>query len=105
MDKLIHKLAAIMFTDIEGYSTLMGKDEQLALDLLSKNREIQIPLINKYSGTLLKELGDGTFASFPTTTVLQVSQFFSNSGRAAKVEKHEYALIHLWVIKLTSYYS
>ncbi len=35
------QLAAIMFTDIVGYTALMGKDEQRAFDLLKKNREIQ----------------------------------------------------------------
>ena len=35
------QLAAIMFTDIVGYTALMGKDEQKAFDLLNKNRAIQ----------------------------------------------------------------
>jgi len=29
-----HKLAAIVFTDIVGYTTLMGQDENRALDIL-----------------------------------------------------------------------
>jgi class 3 adenylate cyclase len=32
------QLAAIMFTDIVGYTALMGEDEQKAFDLLMKNR-------------------------------------------------------------------
>jgi class 3 adenylate cyclase len=32
------QLAAIMFTDIAGYTALMGNDEQKAFDLLKKNR-------------------------------------------------------------------
>ena len=39
------QLAAIMFTDIVGYTALMGHDEQRALELLQRNREIQKPLI------------------------------------------------------------
>ena len=39
------QLAAIMFTDIVGYTVLMGSDEQKALELLRKNRELQKPLI------------------------------------------------------------
>jgi hypothetical protein len=35
------QLAAIMFTDIVGYTALMGEDEQKAFDLLRKNRQMQ----------------------------------------------------------------
>ena len=62
------QLAAIMFTDIVGYTALMGKDEQKAFQLLKKNREIQKPLIKHHNGTWVKELGDGVLASFHTVT-------------------------------------
>ena len=62
------QLAAIMFSDIAGYTTLMGRDEQKALELLKKNREIQKPIIEKYRGRWIKELGDGVLASFTTVT-------------------------------------
>jgi len=58
------KLAAIMFTDIVGYTSLMGKDETTALKLLKKNRDIHKPLIKKFHGQWLKEMGDGILASF-----------------------------------------
>jgi len=35
------KLAAVMFTDIVGYTALMSKDEQKAMALFKKNRELQ----------------------------------------------------------------
>jgi class 3 adenylate cyclase len=62
------QLAAIMFTDIVGYTALMGKDEQKAFDLLRKNREIQKPIIESFGGTWIKELGDGVMASFPAVS-------------------------------------
>lgn len=62
------QLAAIMFTDIVGYTSLMGNDEQKAFDLLRKNRAIQKPLIEQYNGKWIKELGDGVMASFPTVS-------------------------------------
>jgi pentatricopeptide repeat protein len=62
------QLAAIMFTDIVGYTSLMGEDEQRAFDLLRKNRQIQQPIIKQFNGTLIKELGDGILASFFTVT-------------------------------------
>jgi class 3 adenylate cyclase/TolB-like protein/Tfp pilus assembly protein PilF len=58
------QLAAIMFTDIVGYTALMGNDEKKAFELLSKNRQIQKPIIEKYNGRWIKEMGDGVMASF-----------------------------------------
>ncbi len=62
------QLAAIMFTDIVGYSTLMSDDEERAFELIRKNREVQRPLIEKYHGRWLKEIGDGVLASFSTVS-------------------------------------
>src|SRR4030095_14229958 len=62
------QLAAIMFTDIVGYTALMGRDEQKAFDLLNKNRQIQRPIIEQYNGRWIKELGDGVLASFNTVS-------------------------------------
>jgi TolB-like protein/Tfp pilus assembly protein PilF len=61
------KLAAIMFSDIVGYTSLMGGDEQKAFDTLKKNRRIHWRLIKKYRGRFLKEMGDGTLASFSSS--------------------------------------
>lgn len=58
------RLAAIMFTDIVGYTALMGNDEQKAFELLNINRGIQRPAIEEFNGTWIKELGDGVMASF-----------------------------------------
>ncbi|MBT8221199.1 MAG: tetratricopeptide repeat protein [Bacteroidia bacterium] len=62
------RLAAIMFTDIVGYTALMGHDEERGLDLLENNRKIQKPLIEKFGGQFLKEMGDGILASFDNAT-------------------------------------
>ncbi len=62
------QLAAIMFTDIVGYTALMGNDEKKAFELLSKNRQIQKPIIEQYNGRWIKELGDGVMASFNTVS-------------------------------------
>jgi len=62
------KLAAVMFTDIVGYTALMGNDEQKAFELLRKNREIQKPIIEEFDGRWIKELGDGVMATFPAVS-------------------------------------
>lgn len=59
-----HQLAAIMFTDLVGYTALMGEDEDKAFQVLAKNRNLQKPLIESYGGQYLKEMGDGILTSF-----------------------------------------
>ena len=60
------QLAAIMFTDIVGFTTLMGNDEEKAIELLKKNRELQKPIVEQFNGHWIKELGDGVMTSFNT---------------------------------------
>jgi len=57
-----------MFTDIVGYTALMGSDEQKAFELLDKNRQLQKPIIEEFNGKFIKELGDGVMASFNTVS-------------------------------------
>jgi len=64
----MRQLAAIMFTDIVGYTALMGENENRALELLQTNRKLQRPLIEKHHGRWLKEIGDGVLASFNTVS-------------------------------------
>jgi uncharacterized membrane protein len=53
-----------MFTDITGFTTLMGQNENKALEILETNRKIQKRLIKKYHGIWLKEVGDGILCCF-----------------------------------------
>ena len=50
------KLAAIMFTDIAGYTALSAKDETAALKLLDTQKQILTPIIKEFNGTLHKEI-------------------------------------------------
>ena len=58
------QLAAIMFTDIVGYTKLMGEDESKAINLLHLNRDLHKRIIKEFDGHWLKEMGDGNLASF-----------------------------------------
>jgi TolB-like protein len=46
----------------------MGSDEKKAFELLRRNRQLQKPIIEKYRGKWLKEMGDGILASFDTAS-------------------------------------
>ena len=62
------QLACIMFSDIVGYTLLMGDDESKAFKILKRNREIQKPIIERFGGKWIKELGDGVLATFSSVT-------------------------------------
>ena len=60
----LRKLAAIMFTDIAGYTAAMSADEESALNTLRKKRSTLKPLISDNNGTFVKEIGDATLSYF-----------------------------------------
>jgi class 3 adenylate cyclase/TolB-like protein/Tfp pilus assembly protein PilF len=61
------KLAAIVFTDIVGFTKLSAENEPAALSLLEKQRELLKPIVDNHSGSWLKEIGDGLLLLFDTT--------------------------------------
>ena len=67
MSSLKRRLAAIVFTDIVGFTDLSSKDEEGAYKLVVKQREILKPIVEKHEGEWLKEEGDGLLLSFPST--------------------------------------
>lgn len=56
--------AAILFTDIAGYTALMQRDEAGTLALLEKLRRALSSLLDRYDGRLIKDLGDGQLCIF-----------------------------------------
>ena len=63
------KLAAIVFTDIVGFTELMGRDEAKAMALLKQNRALLRPIVDNFKGEWLKEIGDGVLISFPSAVM------------------------------------
>ena len=61
------KLAAIVFTDIVGYTKLSANDEESAFRLIEIQREIIKPIVEEFSGNWLKEMGDGLLLSFSSS--------------------------------------
>ena len=67
MNDTKRKLAAIVFTDIAGFTKLSSNNEPAALALLEKQRELLQPVVEKSNGEWLKEIGDGLLLAFGTT--------------------------------------
>ena len=60
------KLAAIVFTDIVGFTELSAKNEPAALELLNTQRRLFKPIVQEHGGDWLKEIGDGLLLTFKT---------------------------------------
>lgn len=64
MPKKSRQLAAIMFTDIVGYTKLMQGSEKHALKIRNKHRRVFEASNNKYKGNIIQYYGDGTLSIF-----------------------------------------
>jgi adenylate cyclase len=64
MEKNTRQLAAVMFTDMVGYTALMQRDEQKAKSNRERHRQILEKAIQDSHGVLLQYYGDGTLSVF-----------------------------------------
>jgi TolB-like protein/Tfp pilus assembly protein PilF len=88
-----------MFTDIVGYTTMMGKDERKTRELLRKNRDIHQRLIRKFNGTLLKEIGDGIMTSFSAASnavycAIEIQRACRNGNIPLRIGIHQGEVLH-----------
>jgi adenylate cyclase len=77
--KEIRMLAAIMFTDMVGYTALMQENERQAKILRDKHRAVLERLILEHRGQILQYYGDGTLSIFGSAIEAAVC--------AAKIQK------------------
>jgi adenylate cyclase len=60
------RLAAIMFTDLAGFTKLGQRDEEAALALRREHQAMLRPLFTAHGGREVKTLGDGFLVEFPS---------------------------------------
>jgi adenylate cyclase len=60
------KLAAIFSADVQGYSRLMGEDEEATIRTLTDYREVMAALIRQHHGRVVDSPGDNLLAEFPS---------------------------------------
>ena len=63
-ERVKRKISAIFSADVEGYSRLMGEDEESTVRTLTTYREIMSSLIQQYRGRVIDSPGDNLLAEF-----------------------------------------
>jgi adenylate cyclase len=61
------RLAAIMFTDMVGFTALSGRDETLALEMLAEQRRLIRPLLSERNGREVQVVGDAFLVEFASS--------------------------------------
>ncbi len=67
MEQKDYRLAAIMYTDIVGFSRMMERDEAGTLKLLEIHNKIILDIAAKRHGTVIKTIGDAFLIDFRNT--------------------------------------
>jgi class 3 adenylate cyclase len=62
------RLAAILFTDIVGYTAVMQQNELLAVSILKRYTEVLKQTVASHSGEVLNDYGDGSLCIFLSAT-------------------------------------
>src|SRR5256885_10385138 len=81
------KLAAIMFTDMVGYSTLAQRDDMLALELLEEHRQLLREIFPRFNGAEIKTIGDAFLIEF--NSALEAAQCAIEIQRALAKRNHD----------------
>ncbi len=64
MSQTERRLAAIMVTDIAGYTAMAQRDENLALEILEEHRSVLRTQFSRHRGREVKSMGDGFLVEF-----------------------------------------
>src|SRR5437588_5043613 len=81
------KLAAIMFTDMVGYSALAQRNEALALQLLEEHRSLLRALFPRFNGREVKTIGDAFLVEFHSA--LEAAQCAIEIQRTLSKRNHD----------------
>jgi len=63
-DKEVRKLAAVMFTDIQGYTAFVQQDEKAALSKVATHRKYLEHFTAEYNGRVIAFYGDGSLSIY-----------------------------------------
>jgi adenylate cyclase len=90
------KLAAIMFTDIVGFSRQMGSDEARMLQLLEIHNRLIRHAVSTHHGYVIKTIGDAFLVDFPSVVhAVQCAQAIQSQLRTRNTEQDKAEQIHV----------
>lgn len=89
----IRRLAAIMLTDLVGYTALMGADETRAIAVAERSRELIATRVAAHGGRCVEHEGDGTLSTFPSAVeaagcAAEIRAAVSREGIALRIGLH-----------------
>src|SRR2546425_11638583 len=90
------RLAAIMFTDIVGFSRQMGADEARTLRLLAVHNQVIQQAVIAHKGAVIKTVGDAFLVDFPSVVnAVQCAQQVQTQLRTHNAGKESTEQIHV----------
>src|SRR5215813_2163216 len=90
------RLAAIMFTDIVGFSRQMGMDETRTMRLLYVHNQLIQQAVSEHHGHVIKTIGDAFLVEFPSVVhAVQCAQAIHTQLRAYNTEQEKIEQIHV----------
>ena len=90
------RLAAIMFTDMVGFSRQLGADEARTLRLLTIHNQVIEHAVTAHQGHVIKTAGDGFLVEFPSIVhAVQCAQTIQTRFYAHNAEKEKRDQIHV----------
>src|SRR6266566_3484893 len=92
------KLAAIMFTDMVGYSAHAQRDDKVALELLEEHRRLLRQIFPRFNGTEIKTIGDAFLIEF--NSALEAAQCAIEIQRTLAKRNHDVTAVRRIELKI-----
>ncbi len=88
MSKETRKIVAILFSDVVGHTTQTDDERTEPVGAISRTREVQRELVERYHGEWLRELGDGALCTFDAAPralgcALEIQRAFGEEPKAS----------------------
>ncbi len=87
------RLAAIMFTDMVGFSALTHRNEALALEVLNEHWRLLRSVFPRHNGREIRSMGDGVFVEFASALeaarcAIELQQTLRDYNTSAEPDRH-----------------